>query len=260
VSEPILKARGISKYYGHIRAIEHIDFEISPGEVVGLLGDNGAGKSTFIKILSGVVGPTSGELIFEGKQIKFSSPLDARELGIETVYQDLSLASHIDVKSNIFLGREILKKGLLGKVGFLDKNQMSNKAEEMLKSFRATVKSVHQRVEELSGGQRQSVAILRAAAWGSKLIILDEPTAALGVEQSQQVLELIRRLKDKNIAVIFITHTMPFAFEVCDRLVVLRLGKVAANLNREETSIDEVVQYITGSKAEINETVLPLKG
>lgn len=248
MSQALLEASGVSKYYGKVRALEHIDFQINEGEVVGLLGDNGAGKSTFIKIISGVVEPTGGELGFEGQTVAFSSPMDARRLGIETVYQDLSLAPHLDVKQNIFLGREILKKGILGKLGFLDRKEMGNRASEMLQSFRATVSSVNQRVDELSGGQRQSVAIMRAASWGSKLIILDEPTAALGVEQSQQVLDLIKDLKKRHLAVIFITHTMPFAFEVCDRLVVLRLGKVAADLKTGETSINEVVQYITGSK------------
>ncbi len=247
--EPTLQATGIAKYFGSIRAIEHVDFEIYPGEVVAVLGDNGAGKSTFIKILSGVYHPDHGEIRLNGELVRLNSPMDARKKGIETVYQDLALAPQVDVTSNIFLGREIIRKGLLGKLGFLDKKAMREQVKDKLDQLKASVKSVNQVVDELSGGQRQAVAIVRAVSWGTNLIIMDEPTAALGVEESAKVLELIQEVKSKGIPVIFITHTLPFAFDVADRIVVLRLGKSVANLKTPDTDIDEVVQWITGSKS-----------
>ncbi|RIV22927.1 sugar ABC transporter ATP-binding protein [Alicyclobacillaceae bacterium I2511] len=247
--EPTLQATGIAKYFGSIRALEHVDFEIYPGEVVAVLGDNGAGKSTFIKILSGVYHPDQGEIRLNGELVRLNSPMDARKKGIETVYQDLALAPQVDVTSNIFLGREMMRKGLLGKIGFLDRKAMRDQVKNMLGQLKASVKSVNQVVDELSGGQRQAVAIVRAVSWGTNLVIMDEPTAALGVEESAKTLELIKEVKSKGIPVIFITHTIPFAFDVADRIVVLRLGKSVVNLMTHDTHMDEVVQWITGSKS-----------
>ncbi len=247
-SNPVFEARGIVKHFGRIQALKGIDFSIYPGEVVGLLGDNGAGKSTLIKVFSGAIPFDEGEILLDGKPVKFSSPLDARNAGIETVYQDLALATDLDIESNLFLGREILKPGLLGKLGFLDKKAMYRQVEELFKKLNIRVQSLKSEVSELSGGQRQAVAVARAVSWGTKLVIMDEPTAALGVEQSAMVLDLIRQVRHKNIPVIFISHTLPFVFDICDRIVILRLGEVVANLATKDTNVNEVVQYITGSK------------
>jgi ABC-type sugar transport system ATPase subunit len=249
--QPVLEARGLTKNFGKIQALRGIDFKIRPGEVVGLLGDNGAGKSTFIKVISGPLSHDDGELLLDNKPVRFNQPMEARNLGIETVYQDLALAPHLDIESNLFLGREIFKPGILGKLGFLDKKKMFAQAEKNLEKLGVTtIQDVSASVGDLSGGQRQAVAIARTVSWGSKLVILDEPTAALGVEQSAMVLDLIRQVKSKGIPVIFITHTLPFVFEVTDRIVILRLGKVVADLKTDETDINEVVKYITGSMGE----------
>ncbi len=246
--EPVLQAKGIQKYYGSVCAIEHIDFEIYPGEVVALLGDNGAGKSTFIKILSGVVKQNHGQILIDGKPVQFASPMEARRFGVETVYQDLALAPDLDVTANIFLGREILRGGLLGRLGFLDKREMRGQVAGRLDQLKVSIKSVAQIVSELSGGQRQAVSIVRAASWGRKLVIMDEPTAALGVEESAKVLDLIKQVKARGIPVLLVTHTLPYAFDVADRIVVLRLGRSVADLRADETDTNEVVQWITGSK------------
>lgn len=244
---PVLQAKAISKYFGSICALEHVDFSINPGEVVALLGDNGAGKSTFIKILSGVHKPDGGELLVEGERVRFNNPMEARSRGVETVYQDLALAPDLDVAANVFLGRELLRRGLLGRLGFLDIRSMRLQVADRMDQLRASVKSVDQTVNELSGGQRQAVSIVRAASWGTRLIIMDEPTAALGVEESAKVLDLIREVKARGIPVIFVTHTLPFAFDVADRIVVLRLGRSVVELKAAETDANEVVQWITGS-------------
>ncbi len=246
--EPVLQAKGIQKYYGSVCAIEHIDFEIYPGEVVALLGDNGAGKSTFIKILSGVVKQNHGQILIDGKPVQFASPMEARRFGVETVYQDLALAPDLDVTANIFLGREILRGGLLGRLGFLDKREMRGQVAGRLDQLKVSIKSVAQIVSELSGGQRQAVSIVRAASWGRKLVIMDEPTAALGVEESAKVLDLIKQVKARGIPVLLVTHTLPYAFDVADRIVVLRLGRSVADLRADATDTNEVVQWITGSK------------
>ena len=246
--EPVLQAKGIQKYYGSVCAIEHIDFEIYPGEVVALLGDNGAGKSTFIKILSGVVRQNHGQILIDGKPVQFANPMEARRFGVETVYQDLALAPDLDVTANIFLGRELLRPGLLGRLGFLDKRKMRGEVSGRLDQLKVSIQSVAQVVSELSGGQRQAVSIVRAASWGRKLVIMDEPTAALGVEESAKVLDLIKQVKERGIPVLLVTHTLPYAFDVADRIVVLRLGRSVAELKADETDINEVVQWITGSK------------
>jgi len=247
-NQPVLKAEGIAKNYGSVVALEKVDFEIGKGEVVGLVGDNGAGKSTFIKVLSGVHKRDRGRLLLDGEEVNFNNPKEAISAGIETVYQDLAIAPHLDVYSNIFLGREETFKGLFGKMGFVNRKVMKEFVIEELKRLRITINSVDQKVGTLSGGQRQCVAIARSVAWGNKIIIMDEPTAALGVEQSQMVLNLINEIKARGLSVILISHTLPHVMEVCDKITVLRLGETIANLNRNETSLDEVVQWITGSK------------
>lgn len=244
----VFEAKNIFKNYGRIQALRGVSLSVHEGEVVGLLGDNGAGKSTLIKILSGALPFDEGDIFLDGKPCHFDSPQDARNQGIETVYQDLALATDLDIESNLFLGREIVKKGILGKFGFLHKKEMLRQVEDLLKNLNVKLQTYKARVADLSGGQRQAVAVARAVAWGNKMVIMDEPTAALGVEQSAMVLDLVRQVKAKGIPVIFISHTLPFVFDVCDRLVILRLGEVVANLVTSETTVDEVVQYITGSK------------
>jgi len=247
-NRPILKAIGIGKNFGSVVALESVDFEIGKGEIVGLVGDNGAGKSTFIKILSGVYKRDRGQIFIDGKEVWFERPSEAMQAGIETVYQDLALAPHLDVTTNIFLGREEVKGGLRGKFGFVDRKKMKEFVRRELDHLKITIKSVEQKVGNLSGGQRQAVAIARSVAWGTKLIIMDEPTAALGVEESRKVLELIREIKNRGVSVIFISHTLPYVMDVCDRIVVLRLGKSVVDLKSGDTHLDEVVQWITGSK------------
>src|SRR5947209_887162 len=202
--ESVLEARGISKHYGSVTALESVDFEAYPGEVVALLGDNGAGKSTLIKILSGATRPDTGTIKLHGREVEFHGPRDARASGIETVYQDLALAPDLDVASNLFLGREILMPGVLGALGMVNQRVMRQQADEHLRGLRVRLKSVRQTVDTLSGGQRQSVAVARTVLWGKDIVILDEPTAALGVAQSGMVLQLIREVRDHGASVIFI--------------------------------------------------------
>ena len=243
----LLKASGIGKRFGSVVALDNVDFEINKGEVVGLVGDNGAGKSTFIKILSGVYRRDKGNIFLEGKEVFFENPKEAMAAGIETVYQDLALAPHLDVATNIFLGREKVRENFWGKLGFVDRKKMKESVAEELQHLKITVKSIDQKTINLSGGQRQAVAIARSVAWGKKLIIMDEPTAALGVEESNKVLDLVREVRNRGMSVLFISHTLPYVMAVCDRIVVLRLGQTVANLKTCETTLDEVVQWITGS-------------
>ena len=253
MSAPLLKVSGVSKSFGHVQALKDVNFELNEGEVLGLVGDNGAGKSTFIKILSGVHKKDEGEILFDGKSINFNSPAEAIEAGFETVYQDLALAPDLPIYSNMFLGRELTKKGLLGRLGFVDKEAMKLSVEENITKLKATLNHAEQEVGTLSGGQRQSVAITRAVIWGKKVIIMDEPTAALGVEESEKVLQIVKEVKNHGITVIFISHTMPHVLEVSDKICVLRLGSTVANLNAADTNYEEVVQYITGAKSQIGE-------
>lgn len=246
--QPIFKAVGVAKHFGNIVALRNVNFEIYPGEVVGLVGDNGAGKSTFIKILSGVHKRDGGQLFLDGEEVFFESPREAIDAGIETVYQDLSLAPELGVYQNIYLGREIHKKGLLGRLGFMDRKQMKRTVADDLKRLKININSVEQQVGTMSGGQRQAVAIARSIAWGSKVVLMDEPTAALGVEEAEKTLELVGEIKAKGLAVIFISHTLPHVMSAADRIVVLTLGETVANLRAEDTSLNEVVEYITGSK------------
>jgi D-xylose transport system ATP-binding protein len=244
--KPILELKGISKSFGAVQALSDVDFEVYPAEVVALLGDHGAGKSTLIKTIAGTHQPDSGQIIFEGHEVKIHTPSDATKLGIETVYQDLALCDNLDVVANMFLGREFATpEG----VGPLDELRMEKRALEVLASLNVTtVRSVRTAVASLSGGQRQSVAISRAVMWNSKIVILDEPTAALGVAQTAQVLALVKRLREQGLGVVVITHNIQEVFEVADRIIVMRLGRRAATFEHAGTSPDDVVAAITGSR------------
>jgi D-xylose transport system ATP-binding protein len=239
---PVLQMEGISKRFGAVQALTDVEFEIRLGEVVALVGDNGAGKSTLIKVIAGVGPNDEGTIRFEGREVTITKPLDATALGIATVYQDLALCDNLDVVANLFLGREDLQGGLLDEV------TMERRASELLRSLAAKIPSVRIPVASLSGGQRQTVAISRSLVGDPKVVILDEPTAALGVAQTAQVLELIERLKERNHAVILITHNLADANAVCDRIVVLRLGRNAGEFRVGEVSQEEIVATITGAK------------
>jgi len=245
---PVLEARGISKRYGSVTALADASFEIYRREIVALIGDNGAGKSTFVKILSGAQRPDTGTLTMRGRPVDFHSPRDARAHGIETVYQDLALAPDLDVASNLFLGREIVRPGLLGRLDFFNQRAMRVEAEKHLRALNVTtLRSVRQTVDTLSGGQRQSVAVARAVFWGKDIVIMDEPTAALGVAQSAMVLELMQRVRDQGTAVIFISHNMPHVFEVSDRMIVLHRGRRVGTLLPREATMEQAVGLMTGA-------------
>jgi fructose transport system ATP-binding protein len=244
--EPVLEARGIGKRYGNVTALENVDFEAYPREIVALLGDNGAGKSTLIKILSGAIRPDTGTIKLHGRDVDFHSPRDARVSGIETVYQDLALAPDLDVASNLFLGREILMSGFLGRLGMVNRRAMRQQAEEHLKGLRVRLGSARQVVDTLSGGQRQSVAVARTVLWGKDVVILDEPTAALGVAQSGMVLQLMQEVRDRGATVIFISHNLPHVFEVADRMIVLRHGRRVGTL-LPSASMEQAVSLMTGA-------------
>src|SRR5918999_606191 len=234
MTEPLLTARRISKRFGHVHALRDADFDVFPSEVVALIGDNGAGKSTLVKILSGTLHPDAGEIWFEGRRVAVATPLAARHLGIETVYQDLALAPELTPAANLFLGREELRPGLLGKLGFLDNGAMRDRSKEALARLGTGLQDTDTQVANLSGGQRQSVAVGRAITWASRVVFMDEPTAALGVVQAQKVLDLIRRVRDSGISIVFISHNMPQVLEVADRIEVLRLGKRLARFKAGE--------------------------
>ena len=250
VDRLVLQARGITKSYGHVQALRGVDFELYDGEVLGLVGDNGAGKSTLIKILSGAVQPDSGEILVDGRPVQLRSPVEARHHGIETVYQDLAVVPMMDIAENLFLGREQRAPGALGTVmHFINKRFMRRRAEEQLRSLNIGIKSVRQRVETLSGGQRQGVAVGRAVTFGRHIVILDEPTAALGVRESRGVVDLIRRIKEQGLSVILISHNMPQVLEVTDRIMVLRHGERVGVVRTAETDVEQVVRLITGAEA-----------
>jgi simple sugar transport system ATP-binding protein len=244
---PALAAVNIAKRFGHVTALTGVSLEVAPGEVLALMGDNGAGKSTLVKILSGAQAPDEGEIRVDGQLVTIDSPLAARALGIETVYQDLALADDLSAPANLFLGRELVRPGLLGRMGFLDRRRMQQQAAEQVRALGARIPDYRSSVRMFSGGQRQSVAIARASIWASRVIIMDEPTAALGLVQTAQVADLIRRTRDRGIAVLLISHSVPLVFEVADRIVVLRLGTAAATLSPATTSHDEIVAAITGA-------------
>jgi fructose transport system ATP-binding protein len=246
---PILQAVGVTKNYGRVVALDGADLELFPGEVLAVVGDNGAGKSTLIKCLSGAEVPDVGQIILDGVEVSFKRPQDGRHAGIETVYQTLAVAPALDIASNLYLGREIRKKGPLGSIfRMLDNSGMRKAAKDHISALGiGTIQNISQAVETLSGGQRQAVAVARAAAFGQKLIILDEPTAALGVRESRQVLKLIESLRDRGMPVILISHNMPQVFEVADRIQVQRLGKRAAVVTPKTHSMNDVVAIMTGA-------------
>jgi len=246
-AEPLLEARGIQKRFGHVVALAEGTFRLAPNEVHAIVGDNGAGKSTLIKIVSGVYHADGGELLLDGRPVTIASPREARQLGIETVYQDLALADHLDAAANLFLGREEYLPGLLGRLGFLDRKTMRRRAEEEMRRLKIGIKSVEQPVVELSGGQRQAVAVARAIAWGRRIVIMDEPTAALGVRESSMVLELIKEVRGHGLAVIMISHNLPEVFAVADRITVLRLGRTVTTMATKDTSLDAIVAMMTGA-------------
>lgn len=247
--KPVLHAKGLVKRYGKVTALDRADFELYPGEVLGVIGDNGAGKSSLIKALSGAVQVDEGEITLEGEQIVFSSPMDAREAGIETVYQNLALSPALSIADNMFMGREIRKRGWLGKwFKMLDHAEMQRIARDKLSELGLmTIQNIDQAVETLSGGQRQGVAVARAAAFGSKVVIMDEPTAALGVKESRKVLELIQDVKSRGLPIVLISHNMPHVFEVADRVHIHRLGKRLCVIDPKEYSMSDAVALMTGA-------------
>ena len=253
---PVIATRGITKHFGSVQALRGVDLEVYGGEVVGLVGDNGAGKSTLVNILSGALQPNSGAIFVDGQQTTFASALEARRAGIETVYQDLSLAPDLSVWANIFLGREQTVKGPMRLFGWLDRKAMATAAEADLDRTRIRIGSVSALAGRLSGGQRQAIAVGRAVAWGSRVLLMDEPTAALGVEQQAKVGELVRSVCDQGVPILLISHNLPQVHALCDRVVVLFQGRVVADLRPSETSVEEIVSWITGaSLAATAETV-----
>jgi simple sugar transport system ATP-binding protein len=247
---PRLAARELAKHYGGVEALRGVSLHVHAGEVLGLVGDNGAGKSTVARILSGATDPTAGQVLLDGQPAAFPSPAAARDAGITTVYQDLALAGQRDVVANFFLGRETLRRGWLARrTGWLDRRAMAEHTGRELARLGTRIPDVRLPARDLSGGQRQALAIARAAAWTSKVLLLDEPTSALGVEQQRQVLDLIRRVRDEGIAVLLISHQMPDVLAVCDRAVVLRLGLVAATLTGADLTSENLVGFITGARS-----------
>jgi len=243
---PLLEARGIVKSFGKVAALRGADFEVRRNEVVALIGDNGAGKSTLVKTLAGVHPADDGQVLFEGAPVTIHSPLDARALGIETVYQDLALAAELDPASNLFLGREVMRSGLLGRLGFIDKRAMRRQSDEAFERLSVAIQDVDAPVATMSGGQRQGIAVSRAVMWASKVVFMDEPTAALGVVQTRNVLDLITRVRDQGVSVVLISHNMPEVLEVADRVEVLRLGQRVAQFERG-VSIEQLVGAMTGA-------------
>ncbi len=244
---PLLEVKDIVKRFGGLVAVNRVSMEVYPGEVVGLLGDNGAGKSTLIKVVSGVYQPDEGEIYFEGEKVKINNPMDAIKLGIETLYQDLALAENLNVYSNIFLGREKVKN-LLGAIPVLDHEYMMEESRKVLSHLGIEIPSLKNRIKNLSGGQRQSVAISRSVYWNAKLLILDEPTAALGVTEQKKVLDLVRTLSSQGVAVIIISHQLYDVFQVAHRLVVLRRGEKVGERLTKETNPDEIVGLMVGAE------------
>jgi len=244
---PLIEVRGLMKSYGPVRALDGADLEVYPGEVHALIGDNGAGKSSMIKALSGALSPDAGTIAIDGVQQHFGSPRDAQRAGIETVYQDLALAATLDASDNVFVGREKMASGWRGRLGFVDRPAMRRETQEQLDKLGIQLKSLRVPVGSLSGGQRQAVAVARAAVWGSRLLILDEPAAALGVQQTEQVLRLIERLRDEQgLSVILITHNLPEVFRVADRVSVMRLGKRVQVANVTDSTSESLIAAMTG--------------
>jgi ABC-type sugar transport system ATPase subunit len=248
VSNPLLSIRNLTKVFGGLIAVDNVSLDVRRGEVVGLLGDNGAGKSTLIKCVSGVYHPEEGAIIFDGKQAEFATPMDARGVGIETIYQDLALANNLDVGANIFLGREVKKRWFAGLVQTLDDRRMLDESCRTLDSLQIRFPTLTEPIETLSGGQRQAVAIARAVYWDAKLMIMDEPTNNLGVPEQHKVLELIRTLRERGVPVILITHVLPDAFAVTDRVIVMHRGRKVAEKATARTNAEELVQYMVGAR------------
>jgi len=245
---PVIEARKLVKRYGQVTALDEADFEVMPGEILAVIGDNGAGKSTLIKALSGAIVPDTGQMFVDGKPVHFHNPVDARRHGIETVYQDLAVAPAMTIAENLFLGREVTRGGFLGRLlRLLDKKKMQADAIAHMKDLQIGIRSMKQAVETLSGGQRQGVAVARSAAFARHVVIMDEPTAALGVKESNMVLDLIRRVREKGLPVILISHNMPHVFEVSDRIHIQRLGRRAALVRAREIKMSDAVAIMTGA-------------
>jgi D-xylose transport system ATP-binding protein len=244
--QPLLQLEGISKHFGPVHALDRVDFAVSAGEVVGLVGDNGAGKSTLVKTIAGINSPDSGKILFEGQEVTINKPQDATKLGIATVYQDLALCDNLDVVANIFLGSEETLGGIGVVSRQLDEVAMENRAGDLLSNLAVTITSLRSEVGTLSGGQRQQVAVARSLLGEPKVVMLDEPTAALGVPQTKQVLALIKRLRERDLGVVVISHNLADVFEVCDRVFVLRLGRAAGDFTATEVTEEHVVAAITG--------------
>jgi fructose transport system ATP-binding protein len=246
---PVLEARGLVKRYGNVVALDGADFALYPGEILAVIGDNGAGKSTLIKALSGALIPDDGQIFLDGQQVHFHSPIDARQQGIETVYQDLAVAPALNIVENMFLGREVLRPGILGSVfRMLDKKRMLNDATTYMQDLQFRIQSMSQKVETLSGGQRQGVAVARSAAFAQHVVIMDEPTAALGVKESGMVLNLIQKIRERGLPVILISHNMPHVFEIADRIHIHRHGQRVAIVRPQYHRMSEVVAIMTGAR------------
>lgn len=253
---PVLSLVGVSKSFGPIDALSDVSLDLRRGEVIGLVGDNGAGKSTLVKIISGVHAPTSGTVEYDGEHVTLSGPADARARGVETVYQDLALVNQLDVSSNLFLGREIIRRGPLGVgriFGWLDHGAMRRRSNEAIEELHVKIPGGGSTpVGRMSGGQRQGVAIARTVSWGRRALILDEPTAALGVQESEGVMRLIERLRERETPMLIVSHNMPMVLRLCTRIVVLRLGRIAADLQADQTTPDQIVSAITGAGEAVN--------
>ncbi|MFW6098282.1 MAG: ATP-binding cassette domain-containing protein [Chloroflexota bacterium] len=248
---PVLEAHAISRSFGGVKALTDVSLTLQRGEVLGLVGDNGAGKSTLIKCLSGVLQPDSGAVFVDGRRVRMESPQQARELGIETVYQGLALVDSLNVTENLFLNREKTSRfPILGRLGWLDKKAMERESKQVLEQLGIRIPSIHRDVVHLSGGQRQSIAIGRAVAWGRHIVFMDEPAAALGVEQAQHVLELIQRLSDRDVGVVFVSHNMRHVMDVCNRAIVLLHGRKVADVSMDEVTERDLVDLITGTRSE----------
>ena len=247
MAEPLIEAKGLVKTFGRVNALRGANFAAYPGEVVALIGDNGAGKSVLIKCLSGVFQPDAGRILMDGRPIRLESPVAARLHGIETVYQDLALADDLEASANLYLGREVMRGGLLGRIGVLDRKKMRHDAAAAFRDLGVELQDVAAPIVSLSGGQRQSVAVARSVVWASKAVLLDEPTAALGVVQREHVLDVIRRVRDRGVSVVLISHNMPEVLQVADRIEVLRLGVRVARFQAKEATLEQLVAAMTGA-------------
>jgi simple sugar transport system ATP-binding protein len=244
---PLLEAREITRSFGNVIALNNVDLAVWPGEVLGLVGDNGAGKSTLVKILCGALHPSSGKVLVNGEPVVLHSPRDSREYGIEVVYQDLALATELSVQENVFLGREHRRGGLLGRLGVLDRKRMFVDSKETLDSLAIEIDDVTARCGLLSGGQLQAVAVAKAIRWGSRVLLLDEPTAALAVAEAEKIANLVRQVAARGVGVVLVSHNIPQVHQLCDRIIVLLRGRIVANLRSEESTVEDIVMWITGA-------------